>query len=99
MNLCACKQIIKEANDVPPKYTTMRPPTPTKRSSIGFYQSSPWVTKAIDEWCALAPAMNHLEVIIQSLPEDWKETITRLKSLNAKRMAAMIFDTFHGKSF
>jgi hypothetical protein len=183
INLYACKTIIKEANDVRPKYSTMRPPTPTKRSSkepqicycetgpmsddrkseaphpqggasgkcrydyrvgfpprpcllawrrgikptcpwkhleellrlnrvinaililkdklqyMGSYQSRTRVNKAIDEWCALARAMNHPEVIIRSIPEDWKESITRLKSLNAKLMATMIFDTFHWRLF
>jgi hypothetical protein len=66
-----------------------------KLQYMGSYQSRTRVNKAIDEWCALARAMNHPEVIIQSIPEDWKESITRLKSLNAKLMATMIFDTFH----
>ena len=66
-----------------------------KLQHIGSYQSRTCVNKAIDECCALARAMNHPEVIIQSILEDWKEPITRLKSLNAKLMATMIFDTFH----
>jgi hypothetical protein len=70
-----------------------------KLQHIGSYQSRTWVNKAIDEGCALARAMNHPEVIIQSIPEDWKESISRLKSLNAKIMSTMIFEPFHSRLF
>ena len=66
-----------------------------KLQHIGSYQCSPWVNKAIDEGCALARAMNPPEVIIQSIPENWKESIKRLKSLNANLMATMSYDAFH----
>jgi hypothetical protein len=66
-----------------------------KLQYIGSYPSRTWVNKAIDEWCALAQAMNHPEAIIQSIPEDWKESMPRLKSLNANFMATMIFGIFH----
>ena len=42
-----------------------------KLQHIGSYQPRTWVNKAIDEGCDLARAMNHPEVIIQSIPEDW----------------------------